>query len=249
MFVPAPRSAYDIRGIVGKTLTAEAARHRPRPGSGSCRPRPRPSPSVATAARRPELAGALADGIRAGAWDGGTGLRPPSPTSPPTSWHPLLRLGHQQPQPAGLQRFKMVVAARPCLANTSQTCAMRIIDREPGHRPVPGKLEPGATSCGVRRLKRSSGDEDRPPHEGGDGPRQRRGWRGGAPSAWRRVGAELFCEVWPLSPTTTPTPKPENLADVIRAQRDADLGIAFDGDGDRPGVVTREGENIFPTAC
>jgi phosphomannomutase len=42
--------------------------------------------------------------------------------------------------------------------------------------------------------------------------------------------------------------KPENLADLIAAVRElgAELGLAFDGDGDRLGVVTREGHNIYP---
>ena len=45
-----------------------------------------------------------------------------------------------------------------------------------------------------------------------------------------------------------PPSKPENLRDLIAALQasDAELGLAFDGDGDRLGIVTRDGSNIFP---
>jgi phosphomannomutase/phosphoglucomutase len=60
---------------------------------------------------------------------------------------------------------------------------------------------------------------------------------------------ELFCEVDGDFPNHHPDPsQPKNLQDVIRAlqETDAELGIAFDGDGDRLGVVTKDGEIIFP---
>jgi phosphomannomutase/phosphoglucomutase len=59
----------------------------------------------------------------------------------------------------------------------------------------------------------------------------------------------LFCEVDGNFPNHHPDPsKPENLEDVIHALRttDAEIGLAFDGDGDRLGVVTKDGEIIFP---
>jgi len=59
----------------------------------------------------------------------------------------------------------------------------------------------------------------------------------------------LHCEVDGEFPNHHPDPSvPENLEDLKATLKsvDADIGIAFDGDGDRLGVVTKEGENIFP---
>ncbi|MCK9285155.1 MAG: phosphomannomutase/phosphoglucomutase [Rhodocyclaceae bacterium] len=75
---------------------------------------------------------------------------------------------------------------------------------------------------------------------------------GFAPELFRRMGCEvieLFCEVDGTFPNHHPDPsKPENLQDVVRALRetDAELGLAFDGDGDRLGVVTKDGEIVYP---
>ena len=60
---------------------------------------------------------------------------------------------------------------------------------------------------------------------------------------------ELFCEVDGNFPNHHPDPSvPENLADLIRALAagDAEIGLAFDGDGDRLGVVTKDGAIIYP---
>jgi phosphomannomutase/phosphoglucomutase len=73
-----------------------------------------------------------------------------------------------------------------------------------------------------------------------------------APGLYRAMGCEvieLFCEVDGTFPNHHPDPaQPKNLQDVIRVlkESDAELGLAFDGDGDRLGVVTKDGEIIFP---
>ncbi len=73
-----------------------------------------------------------------------------------------------------------------------------------------------------------------------------------APEIFRKIGCEvieLFSEVDGNFPNHHPDPsKPENLQDLIRAlsETDAELGFAFDGDGDRLGVVTKEGNVIYP---
>ena len=73
-----------------------------------------------------------------------------------------------------------------------------------------------------------------------------------APGIFRALGCEvieLFSEVDGNFPNHHPDPsKPENLNDLIAALKTsgAELGLAFDGDGDRLGIVTREGNNIYP---
>jgi phosphomannomutase/phosphoglucomutase len=73
-----------------------------------------------------------------------------------------------------------------------------------------------------------------------------------APQLFRGLGCEvieLFCEVDGTFPNHHPDPAhPENLQDLIRCLRetDAEIGIAFDGDGDRLGVVTKDGQIIYP---
>lgn len=60
---------------------------------------------------------------------------------------------------------------------------------------------------------------------------------------------ELYCEVDGHFPNHHPDPsQQENLQDLIKAvlENRADIGIAFDGDGDRIGVVTNKGEIIWP---
>ena len=73
-----------------------------------------------------------------------------------------------------------------------------------------------------------------------------------APGILRAIGCEvteLFSEVDGNFPNHHPDPsKPENLRDVMAALKagDAELGLAFDGDGDRLGIVTKEGNTIYP---
>jgi len=73
-----------------------------------------------------------------------------------------------------------------------------------------------------------------------------------APAILRALGCEvidIYSRVDGDFPNHHPDPsKPENLADLVKVVHatEAELGLAFDGDGDRLGVVTRDGHNIYP---
>ena len=73
-----------------------------------------------------------------------------------------------------------------------------------------------------------------------------------APSIFRAIGCEvieLFSAVDGNFPNHHPDPsKLDNLKDLLHALKnsDAEIGLAFDGDGDRLGIVTKDGNIIFP---
>jgi phosphomannomutase/phosphoglucomutase len=73
-----------------------------------------------------------------------------------------------------------------------------------------------------------------------------------ATELFRALGCEvieLYCDVDGQFPNHHPDPaEPHNLVDLIKAvqEQDCELGLAFDGDGDRLGVVTRSAEIIWP---
>jgi len=73
-----------------------------------------------------------------------------------------------------------------------------------------------------------------------------------APGLIEQLGCDvipMYCEVDGNFPNHHPDPgKPANLVDMIAKVKEtgADLGLAFDGDGDRVGVVTQTGQMIYP---
>ncbi len=245
--------AYDIRGIVGKSLTADIVR-RIGHGLGSlAKERGQTAIAVGRDGRLsgPELAGALAEGICAA----GVDVIDVGCVPTPLTYFAAHHLGchscvsvtgsHNPPDYNGL---KMVVGGETLAGPAIQALRQRIED---------GRLLHGAgrvTQADVRAayIERILSDVKlaRPMRiviDAGNGV------AGGiAPELFRRLGCELtelFCEVDGSFPNHHPDPsKPENLRDVIAALRagDAELGLAFDGDGDRLGVVTKDGEIIYP---
>ena len=257
MFVPAPEifKAYDIRGIVDKTLTAEAVRAIGHALGSEAVARDQKAIAVGRDGRLsgPELAGALADGIRAA----GVDVIDVGCVPTPLTYFAAYELGtnscvsvtgsHNPPDYNGL---KMVLGGQTLFGELIQALRQRIIDGKLVTAAVPGKL----TQADVvpAYVEKIVGDVklSRPMKIVMD---CGNGVAGAvAPELFKRLGCELielFCEVDGNFPNHHPDPsKPENLADVIRAlqETDAEIGLAFDGDGDRLGVVTKDGEIIFP---
>lgn len=245
--------AYDIRGIVDRTLTTDAVRAIGHALGSEAVERGQRAIAVGRDGRLsgPALAGALADGIRAAGVDVIDIGCVPTPVTYFAAYHlgtdscVSVTGSHNPPDYNGL---KMVLGGATLFGD--QILALR-------QRIVEGRLTHGSgrlSSANVQDayLERIAGDVHlaRPMKVVID---CGNGVAGGvAPALFRRLGCELvelFCEVDGTFPNHHPDPsKPENLADVVRALRDTDaeLGLAFDGDGDRLGVVTRDGEIIYP---
>ena len=245
--------AYDIRGIVGRTLTAPIVRAIGQALGSLAQERSRDTLVVGRDGRLsgPELAQALADGIRAsGAHVVDIGLV----TTPMTYFAAqhldtqcsvMVTGSHNPPDYNGL---KMVIAGGTLAGDDIQALRTRI---------DAGDLRQGAgdyrrAEVGSAYLERIIGDVKlaRPMKIAID---CGNGVAGAyAPQLFRGLGCtvtELFCEVDGNFPNHHPDPsQPKNLRDLITclATTDNELGIAFDGDGDRLGVVTRDGTIIYP---
>ncbi|WP_288023570.1 phosphomannomutase/phosphoglucomutase [Thauera sp.] len=253
--LPAPEifKAYDIRGIVDTVLTPDAVRAIGHALGSEAAVRGQKAIAIGRDGRLsgPALAGALGEGIRAAGIDViDIGCVPT-----PLTYFAAYQLGcdscvsvtgsHNPPDYNGL---KMVLGGQTLFGELIQALRRRIAENDLVH----GNGELRHASVDAAYLERIVGDVKlaRPMKivlDCGNGV------AGGiAPELFRRLGCEvieLFCEVDGNFPNHHPDPsKPENLQDVIRVLRetDAELGLAFDGDGDRLGVVTKDGEIIFP---
>jgi phosphomannomutase/phosphoglucomutase len=251
---PAPEifKAYDIRGIVGKTLTADAARSIGLALGSEARERGLKTIVVGRDGRLsgPELVDALAAGITAAGVDVIDIGCVPTPVTYFAAHH--LDVGscvsvtgsHNPPDYNG---FKMVLGGETLFGDLIQDLRRRI---EAG-RFAQGRGKITRADVLKAYVERIVGDVKlaRPMKIVVD---CGNGVAGAiAPELFRRLGCEvqeLFCEVDGNFPNHHPDPsKPENLRDVQRAlkETDAELGLAFDGDGDRLGVVTKDGEIVF----
>jgi phosphomannomutase / phosphoglucomutase len=245
--------AYDIRGVVGRTLTPAIVRAVGQALGSLALERGRDTFVVGRDGRLsgPELAAAVAEGIRAA----GANVVDVGMVATPMTYFAAQHLGTQTSvmvtgshNPPDYNGLKMVVDGTTLSGDDIQKLRARIeagqlasgagtfrtaditpayLDRITGHIRLARALKI-AVDCG-------------------------NGVAGAfAPTLFRRLGCEvteMFCAVDGTFPNHHPDPsKPENLQDLIAllAAGQHDLGLAFDGDGDRLGVVTRDGHVIYP---
>jgi phosphomannomutase/phosphoglucomutase len=245
--------AYDIRGIVGKSLTPPIVASVGQALGSLAQERGRDTFVVGRDGRLsgPELGAALTEGIRAS----GASVIDIGMATTPMSYFAAHELGTQcsvavtgSHNPPDYNGLKMVVAGDTLAGDDIQALKTRI---------EAGALKRGAG--GYRRESIADAYRDR---IAGDISLARplkiaidcgNGVAGAfAPALFRRIGCEvteLFCEVDGTFPNHHPDPsQPKNLEDLIRclATTNNELGFAFDGDGDRLGVVTKAGCVIYP---
>lgn len=250
---PAIFKAYDIRGIVGQTLTPASARLIGQALGSEARARRLGAIVIGRDGRLsgPALATALAEGIQSTGIDAiDIGCVPT-----PVTYFAAHHLGTQScvsvtgsHNPPDYNGFKIVLGGATLYGEQLQALRSRI---ERGDFTVgDGSLR----HADVRQayLERIASDVElaRPLKiviDCGNGVAGEL-----APALFRRLGCEvieLYCEIDGHFPHHHPDPsKPENLRDLQQRIVDsgAELGLAFDGDGDRLGVVTRDGEIIYP---
>jgi phosphomannomutase/phosphoglucomutase len=243
---------YDIRGIVGRTLTVALVREIGRALGSVGRSRGAATFAVCRDGRvsGPELAGALMEGLTsAGADVVDIGMGPT-----PLAYFAAHHLGcgscvavsgsHNPPDYNGL---KMVVGGDALYGDDIQDLRKRI----ESNAFASGQGKTSRADVLDAYVERIAGDVKlaRPFHVAIDCGNGVAGML--APRLFRRLGCEvteLYCEVDGTFPNHHPDPaQPENLQELILELKrgKAELGLAFDGDGDRLGVVTKDGEIIF----
>ncbi|MCG6975727.1 MAG: phosphomannomutase/phosphoglucomutase [Acidiferrobacterales bacterium] len=246
--------AYDIRGIVGKTLTNDTAYSIGQALGSEALARKQQAIAVGRDGRLsgPDLVKALAQGIAS------TGCNVVNVGMVPT---PVLYFATYQLEthsgvmvtgshnPPDYNGFKMVLGGETLSGEDIQALRQRI---------ETGDLATGngtITEADVKEayLDRITSDITlaRPMKvivDCGNGVAGEL-----APELYRRLKCdvtEMFCEIDGTFPNHHPDPsQPKNLEDLIKAIKstdDVDVGLAFDGDGDRVGVVTPDGDVIWP---
>jgi len=247
--------AYDIRGIVDVTLTEAAVRAIGQAIATDAREAGQTAFVIGRDGRLsgPRFAVALAEGIRAAGLD----VIDIGQVVTPMVYYAAVELGtqcgvmitgsHNPPEYNGL---KMVIGGEAIYGERIQALRQRIVAGTLYTAPQSGRFEQRDVRAAY--LERIIGDVklaaplklviDCGNGVAGDF----------APELYTRMGASvdgLFCEVDGTFPNHHPDPAhPENLQDLMTrlAATDAELGLAFDGDGDRLGVVTKDGQVIWP---
>jgi phosphomannomutase/phosphoglucomutase len=245
--------AYDIRGVVDKTLTASSARAIGLAIGSVARERGLSEFVVGRDGRTSGvmLSAELIRGLRAAGCDVIDIGQVPTPVLYFATYHlntgsgVMVTGSHNPPEYNG---FKIVVGGQTLAEEQIADLYARIAD---------GRLATGSgglqsMEVGADYIERITGDVQverslKVVIDAGNGVAGAI-----APQVLEGIGCEvvpLYCEVDGNFPNHHPDPSdPRNLQDLIMSvkQMKADLGIAFDGDGDRLGVVTASGEIIYP---
>ena len=252
-FSPTLFKAYDIRGVVPTTLDEAVAEALGRAFGAAARTAGETTVAVGRDGRLsgPALSQALMRGLLAA----GVDVIDVGMVTTPMLYFAastLCRSGIQvtgSHNPRDYNGFKMVLAGRAIYGDEIQALR-RAMEAGLPAAPQPGRLRQADVGADYRARIVSDVKLARPLKlviDCGNGVAG-----ASAPAIFRVLGCEvleLFSEVDGNFPNHHPDPsKPENLRDLIEAlaRSGADLGLAFDGDGDRLGIVTPSGQNIYP---
>jgi phosphomannomutase len=253
---PSIFKAYDIRGIVGQTIDATFAEHLGRAFGSEAVAAGEKAVAVGRDGRLsgPKLAAALIKGLKS------TGLDVVdlgAVTTPMLYYVAATRGAHGcrsgiqvtgSHNPKDYNGFKMVLAGRAIYGDDIQKLRQRIEAED----YVKRRGRSAAMDITAEYTARISGDCKlaRPMKIVVDSGNGIPG--ASAPGVLRALGCtvdEMYSEVNGDFPNHHPDPsKPENLAELIQRVKstDSELGLAFDGDGDRLGIVTKQGHIIYP---
>jgi len=245
--------AYDIRGVVDRTLTEDTARLIGQAVGSEIRERGLTECIVGRDGRLsgPRLIAALIEGLKSTGCDVIDIGAVPTPVLYFATYHlnagsgVMVTGSHNPPDYNG---FKIVVGGETLADSAIQDLYSRIANG----RFAEGRGSLHSRDVTAAYIDRISGDiqVERPLRLVVDAGNGIAGAIG--PQVLEAIGCEVFplyCEVDGNFPNHHPDPsEPHNLDDLIVTVKrmKADLGIAFDGDGDRLGVVTASGEIIYP---
>ena len=252
--VPGIFRAYDIRGRVGGELNATVAKLVGQAIGSQMQAQGLRDVVVGRDGRLsgPELANALIDGLRSAGCEVIDIGMAPTPVVYFAAYH--LRAGscvavtgsHNPPDYNG---FKIVIGGETLAGEAITALYERIRDGRLHRADAPGSLQQREVIDDYVQRICDDVQLDRPLKVVADAGN---GVAGAvAPQLLEAIGAEvipLYCEVDGEFPNHHPDPsEPHNLDDLVQMVKrfDADLGVAFDGDGDRLGVVTKDGRIVF----